>query len=668
MKKRILSTLLVLCIVLGVLPKTAQAQESYSYQQEGATFYFSNPYKDYGTITLSDGAYTYVSKLLSVPSGTTISVSGRVWHTGYVLDVPDYADPIITFKNILTGNSLPLELEDTYVYRIYANMMMLSYNAGGFCVFTEGNKDITRAPEELVSGIPVNDKATSGLCGAHSARPYWALDLSGNLSIKGLGAISDFSNLLPPPWYENRTKVRSVEILMDVTDIGSYAFWECGMARVTIGGGEAERLSSIHSSAFYLCDNLTDIYYPGTKKAWNDISIKGEPGQLILANQVTVHCSDGEIILDKLEYTPHTHSYDAVITPPTCTKPGYTTYTCECGDTYQGNEVAAIGHNYSDWVVMQEATEEKPGLRIRECSTCNYKETESIPWTNPNDHTHTYTSIVTPPTCTEKGYTVYTCECGDTYRDEIPATGHSYGPWRVVREATEKRTGLEERSCETCGDIQSVIIPKLNSEPSKPEKPAEKPIEPEPPAEPETPAQPETPTQPERPVFPVPVYNDVASDAWYSEAAAYVASKGLMAGTSEGNFSPNEQMTRAMVWTVLGRMAGADVDGSGNEWYAKAQAWAAASGVSDGANPNGGVTRQELAVMLWRSAGSPEGTAEMSAFSDGGEVAEWAGAAMRWAVANGVLNGDNGALKPGAPASRAEVAAMLMRFCEKMGL
>lgn len=141
-----------------------------------------------------------------------------------------------------------------------------------------------------------------------------------------------------------------------------------------------------------------------------------------------------------------------------------------------------------------------------------------------------------------------------------------------------------------------------------------------------------------------------------------------MTGTSEGNFSPNEQMTRAMVWTVLGRMAGADVDGSGSEWYAKAQAWAAASGVSDGTNPNGGVTRQELAVMLWRSAGSPEGTAEMSAFSDGGEVAEWASAAMRWAVANGVLNGDNGALKPSAPASRAEVAAMLMRFCEKMGL
>lgn len=209
--------------------------------------------------------------------------------------------------------------------------------------------------------------------------------------------------------------------------------------------------------------------------------------------------------------------------------------------------------------------------------------------------------------------------------------------------------------------------PVSPSKPSKPSKPAEETKEPETSEEPEESVEPETPVQPQEPVAPAPVYDDVAPDAWYSEAAAYVASKGLMAGTSEGNFSPNEQMTRAMVWTVLGRMAGADVDGSGNQWYAKAQAWAA-SGVSDGANPNGGVTRQELAVMLWRSAGSPEGTAEMSAFSDGGEVAEWASAAMRWAVANGVLNGDNGALKPGAPASRAEVAAMLMRFCEKMGL
>lgn len=205
------------------------------------------------------------------------------------------------------------------------------------------------------------------------------------------------------------------------------------------------------------------------------------------------------------------------------------------------------------------------------------------------------------------------------------------------------------------------------AEPSRPSKPAEKPVETEKPAEPETPEVPETPVQPQEPVVSAPVYDDVASDAWYSEAAAYVASKGLMMGTSENNFAPDGQMTRAMVWTVLGRMAGADVDGSGGEWYAKARDWAAASGISDGSNPNGGITRQELAVMLWRSAGSPEGTADLGAFSDGGDVAGWASAAMQWAAANGILNGDNGMLKPGAPASRAEVAAMLMRFCEKTG-
>lgn len=175
----------------------------------------------------------------------------------------------------------------------------------------------------------------------------------------------------------------------------------------------------------------------------------------------------------------------------------------------------------------------------------------------------------------------------------------------------------------------------------------------------------EKPDVPESVVLP---FTDVFAGEWFYDSVEYAYGKGLMTG--DGNlttFNPRGGMTRAMVWTVLGRMAGADVDGSGGEWYAKARDWAAASGISDGSNPNGGITRQELAVMLWRSAGSPEGTASLGAFSDGGDVAGWASAAMQWAAANGILNGDNGMLKPGAPASRAEVAAMLMRFCEKTG-
>lgn len=175
----------------------------------------------------------------------------------------------------------------------------------------------------------------------------------------------------------------------------------------------------------------------------------------------------------------------------------------------------------------------------------------------------------------------------------------------------------------------------------------------------------EEPDVPESVVLP---YIDVSAGNWFYDSVQYVYVKGLMTGDGDlTTFNPKGGMTRAMVWTVLGRMAGADVDGSGGKWYAKARDWAAASGVSDGSNPNGGITRQELAVMLWRSAGSPEGTADLGAFSDGGDVAGWASAAMQWAAANGILNGDNGMLKPGAPASRAEVAAMLMRFCEKTG-
>lgn len=290
---------------------------------------------------------------------------------------------------------------------------------------------------------------------------------------------------------------------------------------------------------------------------------------------------------------------------------------------------------------------------------------------------HSYSSVTINPTCTERGYTAYTCsKCGNSYTDSyVNALGHSYGRWIIVQEATETHTGLRERSCEVCGDVQSETIPRLDTEPSEPSRPSKpdekpsgagKPTEPEDPAEPETPAVPETPVRPEEPVVSAPVYDDVAPGAWYNEAAAYVASKGLMTGTGENIFSPNEQMTRAMVWTVLGRIAGADVDGSGSLWYSKAQAWAAANNVSDGTNPTGSISRQELMTMLWRYTGSPAATADLSKFSDSESVADWADAAMQWAISTGLIVGDNGRLNPTGDARRCEVAAIFMRFCENI--
>ena len=157
---------------------------------------------------------------------------------------------------------------------------------------------------------------------------------------------------------------------------------------------------------------------------------------------------------------------------------------------------------------------------------------------------------------------------------------------------------------------------------------------------------------------------DVDSDAWYKSAVDYVSANGLMTGTGDNEFSPTIGMSRAMVWTVFGRMAGADVDGAENPWYAKAQSWAMEFGVSDGTNPDGDITREEIITMLWRSANCPAVSADLSVFSDSGSVSSWAGDAMQWAVANSILASDGDALLPTAPATRAEIADILMRFYE----
>ena len=193
------------------------------------------------------------------------------------------------------------------------------------------------------------------------------------------------------------------------------------------------------------------------------------------------------------------------------------------------------------------------------------------------------------------------------------------------------------------------------------------PVVPTQPTQPTKPTQPDTPDEPDTPVVPAVNYADVAVNDWYYDEVAYVTAKGLMTGTTATTFAPNAATTRAMVWTILGRMSDAKVDG-GEPWYALAQSWAMASGVSDGTNPNGSITREELAVMLYRYAGSPvvgvSELAKLGQFTDGEAVSDWAQEAMAWAVSNGVISGSGSAILPQQSATRAQVAAMLMRFCE----
>ena len=158
-------------------------------------------------------------------------------------------------------------------------------------------------------------------------------------------------------------------------------------------------------------------------------------------------------------------------------------------------------------------------------------------------------------------------------------------------------------------------------------------------------------------------FSDVDKSDWFADAVAYVTEKGLMNGTGSDTFSPNASTTRGMLMTVLARYAGEDTTG-GAIWYEKGMNWAKAKGVSDGTNPTVNITREQLVTMLYRYAGSPAANGSLDNFSDAASVSSYAVNAMQWAVANGIVNGSNGKLNPKNNATRAEVAAILMRFCE----
>ena len=157
-------------------------------------------------------------------------------------------------------------------------------------------------------------------------------------------------------------------------------------------------------------------------------------------------------------------------------------------------------------------------------------------------------------------------------------------------------------------------------------------------------------------------FTDVANH-WAKDAINYVTDKGLMNGTDNNQFSPNASTTRGMLMTVLARYAGEDTTG-GATWYEKGMNWAKAKGVSDGTNPNANITREQLVTMLYRHAGSPKADGKFDSFSDAASVSTYAADAMQWAVANGIVNGSDGKLNPQDNATRAEVASILMRFCE----
>lgn len=156
-------------------------------------------------------------------------------------------------------------------------------------------------------------------------------------------------------------------------------------------------------------------------------------------------------------------------------------------------------------------------------------------------------------------------------------------------------------------------------------------------------------------------FYDLDASRWYHEAIDWAYSLGLMNGTTKSTFGPNAAATRAQTWTMLARIAGQDTRRS-STWYEVGQKWAVNLGITDGTNPMGSLTREQLAAMLYRYVGSPAVNGTLT-FTDSANVSTWARNAMIWAVQNGILDGVGGnRLNPKGTTTRAQAAAIFMRF------
>ncbi len=268
---------------------------------------------------------------------------------------------------------------------------------------------------------------------------------------------------------------------------------------------------------------------------------------------------------------------------------------------------------------------------------------------NEPGHTHNFGdwTVTKEAACTEAGTETRTCACGETESREIPALGHTWDEGKVTTAPTYDADGVMTYTCIVCGETRTESIPKL--------------------------------VKLSRP------FADVKEGEWFYDDVYVCFDMGLLVGVSETEFLPNGAMTRAMLATVLYRMAGSpevsyqDVftDVADGNWYSDAIVWASAAGVvcgyPDGTfQPMTSITREEMVSMLYRFAklSDPELgeiTPDLSAFRDGSDAYDYAVVPLSWAAQTGLIVGmSNNVLAPKGTATRAQAAALLVRYCAEI--
>ena len=393
--------------------------------------------------------------------------------------------------------------------------------------------------------------------------------------------------------------------------------------------------------------------------------------------------------------------------PPTCTEQGTAFYKCSaCGAT-RTEKIAALGHDLSRCDLVPDATCTQPGRAVGTCARCGVKIDEVIP---AKGHDYSYKSASsTEPTCTEPGRYKGTCPvCGKDYNDTIPALGHDWGEWVTTIEPTYTTVGYRYHLCARCNTREGEDIPKLHTHTWDAGVVTQKPTATEPGVKTftcticgETKTEPIPATGvpdvcPGGPTCPGYAFRDmpVPTD-WAHEGLDYCIYHGYIAGTSASTVSPNGVCTRAQLVSMLYRVQGEPTTVKGYElsklrapfddvprgqWYTDAIWWAKLMGVVSGTSattfdPEGEITREQLAVILYNytkqfAPGSLTATGSLAGFPDAASVSFWARTEMAWAVGNGLISGTGSGsvayLTPQGSATRAQVAAILMRFEQAM--
>ena len=267
-------------------------------------------------------------------------------------------------------------------------------------------------------------------------------------------------------------------------------------------------------------------------------------------------------------------------------------------------------------------------------------------------HEHSYTAVVTPPTCTEKGYTTHTCACGDSYVDTyVDALGHAWDNGKVTKEPTATETGVRTYTCTRCHETKTESIPVVSVDVTQ-------------------------------------MFTDVTKN-WAYPGIQYCVTHGIMGGMGDGTFAPTGTTTRAQIVQILYNLEGTPAvsgttpftDLTAN-WYKPAILWAYQNNVVAGTSPttfdpDQPVTREQIAVILTQymfHVLKMERTwtpADLSTFPDGANVSSWAKEAMQDAVALGLINGTKAPdgkvyLDPQGSAARQQVATILMNFCQNV--